>query len=87
MENTFKNKKSMLLGALCLVLMVNMILPGFSYAKEEEFVIHMLAVEFKGKTEDGKEIEAYRWDPGTVFVPEGKEVTLSIYGVKVRFCR
>ncbi|USK36071.1 cupredoxin domain-containing protein [Bacillus sp. F19] len=43
--------------------------------------INMVTGEFKSKTEDGKEIEAYRWDPGTIYVPEGKQVTLTIYGI------
>lgn len=43
--------------------------------------IHMATVEFKSKTADGKEIEVYRFDPGTIFVPQGKDVTLRIYGV------
>lgn len=48
---------------------------------DEEFVINMVTGEFKSKTSDGKEIEAYRWDPGTIYVPKGKNVKLSIYGV------
>ncbi|MCM3595736.1 cupredoxin domain-containing protein [Metabacillus idriensis] len=43
--------------------------------------INMVTGEFKSKTDDGKEIEAYRWDPGTIYVPEGKQVTLTIHGV------
>jgi plastocyanin len=50
-------------------------------AKASGLVINMVTGEFKTKTKDGKEIEAYRWDPGTIHVPEGKEVTFSIYGV------
>ncbi len=44
-------------------------------------VIHMVTGEFKSETEDGKTIEAYRWDPGTVIVHEGELVKLSIFGV------
>lgn len=44
-------------------------------------MIHMVAGEFKSETEDGKTIEAYRWDPGTIFVKEGELIKLSIYGV------
>ncbi|MGM0923517.1 MAG: cupredoxin domain-containing protein [Bacillota bacterium] len=43
--------------------------------------IHMVTGEFKSKTADGKEIEAYRWDPGTIYIPQGKQVTLNIHGV------
>jgi plastocyanin len=50
-------------------------------AHTNEFVINMVTGEFKSKTKEGKEIEAYRWDPGTIHVPEGEKVTFSIYGV------
>lgn len=43
--------------------------------------IHMVAGEFKSTTADGKTIEAYRWDPGTVVVQKGERIKLSIYGV------
>ncbi|MCD8508453.1 MAG: cupredoxin domain-containing protein [Bacillus sp. (in: Bacteria)] len=43
--------------------------------------IHMVTGEFKTTTEDGREIEAYRWDPGTIFVGKGEKVNLIIYGV------
>lgn len=43
--------------------------------------IHMVTGEFKSTTEDGKEIEAYRWDPGTIFVEKGEKVRLKILGV------
>lgn len=43
--------------------------------------IHMVTGEFKSKTDDGKEIEAYRWDPGTIFVEKGEKVKLKIWGV------
>lgn len=44
-------------------------------------VIHMVTGEFASKTEDGKELEAYRWDPGTIMVDKGEAFTLSISGV------
>jgi plastocyanin len=43
--------------------------------------IHMVTGEFKSTLPDGKEIEAYRFDPGTVVVNKGETVHLSIYGV------
>lgn len=46
-----------------------------------ERVIHMVTGEFSAKTEDGREIEAYRWDPGTIVVHRGENVKLVIYGV------
>ncbi len=50
-------------------------------SQENQFVINLVTGEFAAKTDDGKEIEAYRWDPGTIVVPKGEEVSLSIYGV------
>lgn len=47
----------------------------------KERTIHMVTGEFKTKLPDGKEIEAYRWDPGTVFVEKGESIKLIIYGV------
>lgn len=46
-----------------------------------ERVIHMVSGEFKSKLPDDKEIGAYRWDPGTIFVGKGEKIKLSIYGV------
>ncbi|MDG5786020.1 hypothetical protein QA612_00860 [Evansella sp. AB-P1] len=43
--------------------------------------IHMITTEFKTTTKDGKEIESYRWDPGTIFMEAGEKVDLIIYGV------
>jgi plastocyanin len=48
---------------------------------QTERTIHMVTGEFKTKTTDGKEIEAYRWDPGTINVEKGENIKLSIYGV------
>ncbi|WP_088105834.1 cupredoxin domain-containing protein [Halalkalibacter urbisdiaboli] len=48
---------------------------------EKEFELHMVTGEFKTKTEDGKEIEAYRWDPGSIHIPKGENVKLRIFGV------
>ncbi|MGG3889690.1 hypothetical protein [Metabacillus fastidiosus] len=43
--------------------------------------ISMIAVEFQSKMTDGREIEVYRWDPGTIYIPKEEDVTLRIYGV------
>ncbi|MCH1626320.1 cupredoxin domain-containing protein [Ferdinandcohnia quinoae] len=50
-------------------------------AAEEEVVYHVTTGELKTTTDDGKEIEAYFWNPGTIVVPQGKNVTFNIYGV------
>ncbi|HEY8341794.1 MAG TPA: cupredoxin domain-containing protein [Calditerricola sp.] len=42
---------------------------------------HIVTGEFKTRLPDGKEIEAYRWDPGTVVVRKGDRVTLHFHGV------
>ncbi|UOR10951.1 cupredoxin domain-containing protein [Halobacillus amylolyticus] len=47
----------------------------------ETRVINLVTGEFKSKTADGKELEAYRWDPGTIYVEKGEQFRLSIYGV------
>ncbi|RSD26317.1 hypothetical protein EJA10_15245 [Mesobacillus subterraneus] len=41
----------------------------------------MVTGEFKSTTDDGKEIEAYRWDPGTIFLEKGEKVRLKILGI------
>lgn len=47
----------------------------------KERTIHMLTVEYKGKTADGKEIEIYRFEPGNIILKKGEQVKLSLYGV------
>ncbi|MCA0971249.1 cupredoxin domain-containing protein [Halobacillus litoralis] len=49
--------------------------------KKSPRVINLVTGEFKAETKDGKEIEAYRWDPGTIFVEKGEAVQLNIFGV------
>ncbi|WP_223699866.1 cupredoxin domain-containing protein [Sutcliffiella deserti] len=49
--------------------------------EENKLVFHMITSEFKTTLTDGTEIEAYRFDPGTITVPKGKDITLSIFGV------
>ncbi|WP_102347270.1 cupredoxin domain-containing protein [Bacillus sp. Marseille-P3661] len=46
-----------------------------------EIVLNMVTGELKTKLENGKEIESYRWDPGTIVVPKSEDVKLSIFGV------
>jgi heme/copper-type cytochrome/quinol oxidase subunit 2 len=54
---------------------------GQAEDSESQYTIHMVTGEFATKTEAGKEIEAYRWDPGTIVVPKDQEVSIRIYGV------
>jgi heme/copper-type cytochrome/quinol oxidase subunit 2 len=46
-----------------------------------ERTIHMVTGEYKTTMPDGKEMEAYRWDPGTIVVKKGEKINLSILGV------
>ncbi|WP_415816494.1 cupredoxin domain-containing protein [Mesobacillus thioparans] len=55
--------------------------PAIGGQNEQIREIHLVTGEFKSKTDDGKEIEAYRWDPGTIFVEKGEKVSLKILGV------
>ncbi|MBD1378970.1 cupredoxin domain-containing protein [Metabacillus arenae] len=48
---------------------------------KKEYEINMVTGEFKSQTKEGKEIEAYRWDPATIVLPKGENVQLKIYGV------
>ena len=41
----------------------------------------MVTAEFSTKMKNGKEMEAYRWDPGTVFLEKGEKVRLVISGI------
>jgi heme/copper-type cytochrome/quinol oxidase subunit 2 len=55
--------------------------PAIGGQNEQVREIHMVTGEFKSTMEDGKEIEAYRWDPGTIFLEKGEKVSLKILGV------
>ncbi|MDP4163424.1 MAG: hypothetical protein Q8906_05675 [Bacillota bacterium] len=44
-------------------------------------IIHMVTGEYKSNLKNGKQIEAYRWDPGTIFLKRNEKVQLSVYGV------
>jgi len=54
---------------------------GTAELQREGRTIQLVTGEFKSAGPDGKEIEAYRWDPGTVVVKKGELIKLSIYGV------
>jgi heme/copper-type cytochrome/quinol oxidase subunit 2 len=43
--------------------------------------IHMVTAEFKTTMKNGKEIESYRWDPGTIILEKGEKVNLFINGI------
>jgi heme/copper-type cytochrome/quinol oxidase subunit 2 len=52
-----------------------------SSEQDQPRVIHMVIGEFSGTTNKGKEIEVYRWDPGTIAAKEGESIELRILGV------
>ncbi len=43
--------------------------------------IHMVTAEFKTTQKNGKQLEAYRWDPGTISIEKGEKVHLYINGI------
>ncbi|PEJ53295.1 MULTISPECIES: cupredoxin domain-containing protein [unclassified Bacillus (in: firmicutes)] len=43
--------------------------------------VDMVTAEFSTKLEDGTEIEAYRWDPGTIVIQKDEKVNLKIHGI------
>lgn len=43
--------------------------------------IHLVTGELQTKTNNGKVIEAYRWDPGSIFLEKEEKINLIIYGV------
>lgn len=47
----------------------------------EARVIQLVTGEYKTQTADGKELEVYRWDPGTIIVDRGEPIELHINGV------
>jgi plastocyanin len=56
-------------------------IPALGSQEKPERVVHLVTGEFKATLPDGKVIEAYRWDPGTIFVHAGEKIKLSMYGV------
>ncbi|MFX3632142.1 MAG: cupredoxin domain-containing protein [Candidatus Pristimantibacillus sp.] len=47
----------------------------------EPRVIQLVTGEFDTDTADGKELEVYRWDPGSIYVQKGEPIELRILGV------
>lgn len=52
-----------------------------SQTSNQNKTFNMITAEFSTTTADGKKIEAYRWDPGTIVIPKNQDVTLKIFGV------
>lgn len=70
------------IALLAVVVLVRMEKPTEVTTKPiQERTIEMVTGEFKSTSADGKVIETYRWDPGTIIVEKDQPVRLSIYGV------
>ncbi|RAV04115.1 cupredoxin domain-containing protein [Paenibacillus sp. YN15] len=83
-------RRHLWLGGLALIILAGGLLFPLLHRSGDRMVdgqpegprtIHMVTTEAKSVLEDGTAIEAYRWDPGTVFVEKGEEVNLVLYGV------
>jgi heme/copper-type cytochrome/quinol oxidase subunit 2 len=83
-------RKWIVLTALSLVVLMCSILffkpsalpvTGDSSPDHKVFTFQMVTGEFASKDGSGHELESYRWDPGTIVVPKGEDIQLSIYGV------
>lgn len=53
--------------------------PASAAARTAQY--HIAVVEFEGTTPDGKKYDVYRFDPGTIYVQHGQQVTLTFHGV------
>lgn len=47
---------------------------------QREKTFHLVTTEYKAK-HHGKEVEVYRWNPGTLVVQEGDQVNLILHGL------
>ncbi|WP_123039331.1 cupredoxin domain-containing protein [Cohnella candidum] len=50
-------------------------------ASDQKQVFQLVTGEFKATSDNGKELESYRWDPGTVVVKKNQPVELRITGI------
>ncbi|ASS76405.1 hypothetical protein CIG75_16550 [Tumebacillus algifaecis] len=86
--------KSLLVGTVTVAVLVGQVSVGVAETQSQSETVHVaqqgmkqqefwiVTNEIKTKLADGKEIEAYRWDPGFLTVDKGKQVTLHFYGLK-----
>ena len=72
---------------VCIVAAVGLWLSNVSLYKpaasieSEKREIHLVTGEFSTTIEDGKKLEAYRWDPGTIIIEKNEKVDLIIHGI------
>jgi plastocyanin len=57
-------------------------IPVFQAEEEQIREITIVTNEIAAETEDGKKLEVYRWDPGTIYVRKGEKVRLRFFGIK-----
>ncbi|MEW9033617.1 MAG: cupredoxin domain-containing protein [Planifilum fimeticola] len=50
------------------------------WTQTPEKTFHLITVEYKSEV-NGREIEAYRWDPGSIVVNKGDRVNLVLHGI------
>lgn len=85
----FLSRKKLWTAAFLLLLLTCGALYGWYWSKAASVsaptkgtrVVHLVTGEFKSTTADGKTIEAYRFDPGTIFAEKGEVLKLVLYGV------
>lgn len=76
-----------LIGALAVVAIIGMFYVQSLFANTTAMATsqtaeyHIAIVEFEAKTADGREYDVYRFDPGTIYVQHGQQVTLTFHGV------
>lgn len=81
-----KNHVRLFLTVVSLIVMVALYLQmnqtkAVDGAPVKEQTIHLVTGEFSSTLPNGKKLEAYRWDPGTVYVQHGQPVALHITGI------
>ncbi|WP_020620191.1 cupredoxin domain-containing protein [Paenibacillus daejeonensis] len=80
-------KQLKLLGIACLLVVLTGVYLTWNQTQavsgnpDAERVFHLVTVEYKTTLKDGKELEVYRWDPGSIRVNKGEKVQLRITGV------
>lgn len=52
-----------------------------SVASDSPRIIHLVTGEYKATSDNGKVLESYRWDPGTVILRKDEPVELRITGI------
>jgi plastocyanin len=92
MRRIFILKRSSIILAMSLVMLVlggggylyqhRGSIPVFEAKGDNHKEFTIITTEFKSKTDDGKVLEVYRFDPGTIVVKQGDQVTLKFIGVQ-----